>query len=257
MHNTLWEHSELLCISREPAVVSLAGTTLMDEELNKLRAENPEGYRRQMASRNIATALVWLVALPLTIGISWPLLKHATWGNALNLFGVVGTIFLFFVFVALKVTGWITVKLFGDIARVEGEERVRDYRARTRAKYDSEDYQQWSAHWQEFMFRVGSFGAVASILAIVAIDGLGLPRSEVTVTTFGIAMISPWFSFNRDLVYYRTACLLSLVFLFTSVVISNVLSHVLQINEQSVVLAASVIAVILAFYFAEQGRGSS
>ena len=107
----------------------------MDEKLLKLKAENPERYRRQMASRNISTALVWLVAVPLTIGITWPLLKHATWANAVNLIAVVGTVFLFFVFLALTITGWITVKLFGDIARVEGEERGKAYRARVRAKY--------------------------------------------------------------------------------------------------------------------------
>src|SRR5579871_2729671 len=99
----------------------------MDEELKKLKTENPERYRRQVTSRWFGRMLVLFVALPLTIEISWPLLKHATWGNAVNLFGVVGTIFLFFVFIAFKVTMWAMVKVFGDIARVEGEERASAY----------------------------------------------------------------------------------------------------------------------------------
>jgi hypothetical protein len=95
----------------------------MDEELKKPKVKNPERYKRHMTSRYTARILVWLIALPLSIGIAWPWLKHITRDNALNLFVIVGWIFLFFMFIAYKITTWLMVKLFGDIARVEAEER--------------------------------------------------------------------------------------------------------------------------------------
>jgi hypothetical protein len=230
-----------------------------DVDEKKLKAERPELYERLIIRQRISSGLIWLLCLPVTIGITWPLWKRATWNDFQNDFLISGLLFFFLViFVAINLSRQLAKKMFGEILMQEDRQEL-SIRARTetQARFETKAYETFSVNWQTFGYKLVVIGQIITLIGIVGIFSFGMPRKPIAYTVAFLVATLPYIKINRDLQFFKTATRRSLLFLVMSILFVMIFSPLFRLPENPLLFSGWAISLIVALFIAERERIST